>query len=564
MASTRGSGAAVCVLHVVSASPRHSSAALPRPLAPAHGQRAVRAFWPAASASAHSSPPDSYRQLVRNNHGLLVRRRAPAESQPACPRADCSSVRSGRCVSFRYWVLGHCPRSRLAEAICPRPVDRRHLKNRFADRSTRERPSRPGKGPVLWAGSGWPSRFSRRKLIPRPFRVARAATAEKHGASLSTASLTLENAEELPSGTVGSSSAETIASTATATTPTRRHETWTVQVSPGLDKLPSLYKELIKAKLAGLVVLTTMCGYAVAPGARDLATLFYTSVGTGLCVGSANAINQWLEVPYDAQMSRTRNRVLVRNEISPLHAFVFGGVTGTVGVALLATTVNPVTAALGFANILLYTAAYTPMKRASIANTWVGAVVGAIPPIMGWAACTGSMADPGALLLGATLYAWQFPHFNALAYNLRGDYARAGYRMMAVTNPNLNSRVALRYSLLLFPIGWLAPIFGVTTWPFAVDSALVNLAMAIPAWKFWRRQGEKNARQLFFVSLVHLPLLLALMMFHKAPPESGRGNGFTPSSSTAADFAPSAAARDDDPPPEESPAASADGWAGVL
>jgi protoheme IX farnesyltransferase len=175
---------------------------------------------------------------------------------------------------------------------------------------------------------------------------------------------------------------------------------------PTVKDLPQLYKELVKAKLAGLVALTAMAGFAMAPGAASVSTLLYTTAGTALCIGSANAINQWIEIPYDAQMLRTRNRVLGRRSLSPFHAWTFGLTTGIVGTGMLYTMVNPLTAALGALNIFIYTGIYTPMKRASIANTWAGAVVGGIPPMMGWAAVTNSL-DLGAWILGAYVYAWQ-------------------------------------------------------------------------------------------------------------------------------------------------------------
>ncbi|KAF9941484.1 Protoheme IX farnesyltransferase, mitochondrial [Modicella reniformis] len=152
--------------------------------------------------------------------------------------------------------------------------------------------------------------------------------------------------------------------------------------------------------------------------------------------------------------------------------------------------------------------------RMSIANTWVGAIVGAIPPMMGWAACTNSL-DPEAWLLGAFLYAWQFPHFNSLAWNLRADYSKAGYRMMAVTDPKLNARVSLRYTLALIPLVTLAPYLDMTSWWFAIDGNIVNAIILAGAANFWRKKDDKSARQLFFGSLIYLPVILALMMIHK-------------------------------------------------
>ncbi|ORX56251.1 protoheme IX farnesyltransferase [Hesseltinella vesiculosa] len=259
-----------------------------------------------------------------------------------------------------------------------------------------------------------------------------------------------------------------------------------------------------------------MGGFAMAPGVADVSTLLYTTLGTSLCIASANSINQWIEVPYDAQMLRTRHRVLGRRQLSQIHAFGFGLLSGTVGTGILAAMVNPLTAGLGLANIFLYTCVYTPMKRASIANTWVGAVVGAIPPMMGWTAVTNSLWDPGCWVLGGILYAWQFPHFNSLAWNLRADYSKAGYRMMSVTDPKLNARVSLRYSLAMVPLSLALPYLGITTPWFALDSTVVNAALIYGAVQFWRNSNEKSARQLFFGSVVHLPLLLGLMMVHKA------------------------------------------------
>ncbi|KAG0214772.1 Protoheme IX farnesyltransferase, mitochondrial [Mortierella sp. GBA30] len=289
---------------------------------------------------------------------------------------------------------------------------------------------------------------------------------------------------------------------------------WKEIKKPTLAGLVPVYMDLAKARLGALVTLTTMSGYAMTTAATSLPTLFSLTVGTALCITSANAYNQFVEPPYDAQMSRTRNRILVRKAVSPLHAWSFATLTGLGGVGLLAAAVNPLTAALGAANLFLYAGVYTPMKRMSIANTWVGAVVGAIPPMMGWAACTNSLG-PEAWLLGGLLYAWQFPHFNSLAWNLRADYSKAGYRMMAVTDPKLNARVSLRYTLALIPLVTLAPYMDMTSWWFAIDGNIVNAVMLAGAANFWRKRDDKSARQLFFGSLIYLPVVLALMMFHK-------------------------------------------------
>src|SRR5437762_7201800 len=213
------------------------------------------------------------------------------------------------------------------------------------------------------------------------------------------------------------------------------------------------YMELGKPRLSVLIVLSTMSAYALAPYPASLPTLLFLSTGTYLCSAGANTFNMIAEPEFDGMMSRTRNRPLVRNALTPVQARAFGLATSITGIGIL-SAINPVVAILGAGNILLYAGIYTPLKRITILNTWVGAIVGGIPPLMGWAACSpdGSLiSHPGGLLLAGLLYAWQFPHFNALAYTMRHDYARAGYKMMPVTNPELNTRVALRYSIACIP-----------------------------------------------------------------------------------------------------------------
>ncbi|XP_026109842.1 protoheme IX farnesyltransferase, mitochondrial [Carassius auratus] len=281
--------------------------------------------------------------------------------------------------------------------------------------------------------------------------------------------------------------------------------------------LPGIYARLSKIKLTALVVTTAAAGYAMAPVPFDPVTFLMASVGTFLSSCTANSINQYFEVPFDSNMNRTKNRPLVRGQISPLHAVSFALACGISGVTLLTLGVNPLTGFLGALNIFLYTCCYTPLKRLSITNTWVGAVVGAIPPVMGWTAATGSL-DPGALLLGAFLFSWQFPHFNALSWNLREDYSRGGYRMMSVTHPGLCKRVALRHSVGLIGLSALGPVLDVTTWTFPLVSLPINLYISYLAFRFYHNGDRQNARKLFFCSLWHLPMLLLLALTCKKRP----------------------------------------------
>lgn len=288
---------------------------------------------------------------------------------------------------------------------------------------------------------------------------------------------------------------------------------------------------LSKSNLTVLVTLTGMAGYALCPSelvalsstaallGGPVGTLLAFATGTAACSAAANAINQLREIPYDAQMARTRNRLLPSRTITPLQAAAFATAAGTSGVATLAL-LNPLTAALGALNIYLYAFVYTPMKRRHIANTWVGAVVGALPPLMGWAACTGTLhlvTDAPAWCLAALLFAWQFPHFNSLSHNLSSEYARGGYRMMSVTNPALNRRTSLRYALSLLPICSVAlPLSGaVSPWAYAILSLPPNCLLVAAAFQFWRQGTEKSARWCFWVSLIHLPAVMVLAMMTK-------------------------------------------------
>ncbi|KAK7112775.1 hypothetical protein V1264_012169 [Littorina saxatilis] len=295
---------------------------------------------------------------------------------------------------------------------------------------------------------------------------------------------------------------------------------WQEQVL-AVQKLPQYYMMLSKIRLTGLVVLTTMAGYAMAPAAFDPLTFVLCTVGTGLTSCAANSVNQFFEVPYDSQMNRTKNRVLVRGHMSPLHAVSFAVASSVTGLAILSLGVNGITACLGAFNLGLYTLAYTPLKRVSIVNTWVGAVVGAIPPMMGWAACTGGL-EAGAWLLGGVLFAWQFPHFNALSWNLRPDYSRAGYRMMSVVNPGLTKRVALRYCLATTGLCLAAPLVDLTTWTFAADSLPLNLYLSYLGWQFYRHGDSKTSRKLFRFTLIHLPAMLILMWISKKQKQSSK------------------------------------------
>jgi protoheme IX farnesyltransferase len=326
-------------------------------------------------------------------------------------------------------------------------------------------------------------------------------------------------------------------------------------------RLLSIYGQLSKARLTSFNVLVAMTGVALSPIPTTVPVLLSAALGTALCSASANALNQLQEVPYDAQMARTRARPLVRRAITPAHAVAFATAAGLAGPALLCAMCNTTTALLGAANIALYAGPYTWMKRRTIWNTWIGAIVGAVPPLMGWAAVGGTLlpnaAHPITLSLSPTLlalvpaaadifsgplltlassnlngaldnplapwalfalmFSWQFPHFNSLSHFVRGAYAQGGYRMLSVLDPRKNRLVALRHVLLLTGIcSLLVPLSGLTTWSFALTSLAPNAIWLRSAWRFNKFGGDAHARTVFAHSLWWLPVVLGLMIVHKS------------------------------------------------
>ncbi|PGH12507.1 protoheme IX farnesyltransferase [Helicocarpus griseus UAMH5409] len=307
-----------------------------------------------------------------------------------------------------------------------------------------------------------------------------------------------------------------------------------------LRRTMATYLALTKPNLSFLIVLTATTAYGLYPiptlltldpSVTPLPTLststltfLYLSAGTFLSSASANTLNMLFEPQYDARMSRTRNRPLVRKLLSTRAAVLFAALTGTVGITALYMGTNPTVAALSAFNLFLYAFVYTPLKRISVINTWVGAIVGGIPPLMGWTAAAGQTAttghdswrdllfgpdSPGGWLMAAILFAWQFPHFNSLSHTIREEYKNAGYKMLAWTNPARNGRVALRYSILMFPVCAGLWWVGVVDKGFLVGGTLVNCWLAKEAYRFWKQKGAGgSARALFWASVWHLPLLM--------------------------------------------------------
>ena len=283
-----------------------------------------------------------------------------------------------------------------------------------------------------------------------------------------------------------------------------------------MGKLKS-YGELSKFRLSSMVVLTSGAGFAAAGLPLDYCTMAAVCAGTALCAGSAGTFNQLYEIEQDSKMKRTIARPLVTGNVSRTEAAMFGLSTGAAGTALLYAATNPVVAALGLANIGLYAGIYTYSKQHTEWNTWIGALVGAIPPVMGWAAATGgSIVAPEPALLASLLFLWQFPHFFALSYLHREDYARGGFEMVAVNDPtgSRSAGLVMEYSMYLTALPILASATGLTSYMFAFEGTAVNLYLLYLAQKFRQDRTNAGAKRVFLCSLWYLPALMAGYLFH--------------------------------------------------
>ncbi|KAG4908689.1 hypothetical protein JHK82_057344 [Glycine max] len=277
------------------------------------------------------------------------------------------------------------------------------------------------------------------------------------------------------------------------------------------------YWELSKARLSMLVVATSGTGFVLGSGsAVDLSALSCTCLGTMMVAASANSLNQVFEINNDAKMKRTSRRPLPSGRITIPHAVGWASSVGLAGTALLATQTNMLAAGLAASNLILYAFVYTPLKQIHPINTWVGAVVGAIPPLLGWAAASNDISLNG-MILPAALYFWQIPHFMALAYLCRDDYAAGGFKMysLADASGHRTALVALRNSIYLIPLGFLAYDWGLTSGWFCLESAALTLAISAAAFSFYRNRTKEKARRMFHASLLYLPVFMSGLLIHR-------------------------------------------------
>jgi heme o synthase len=275
--------------------------------------------------------------------------------------------------------------------------------------------------------------------------------------------------------------------------------------------------ELTKPRITIMILLCTAVGYAF--GLRtplDLATLMHVLVGTALMASGTSALNQWYEADSDAKMQRTRQRPIASERIKRGHGLLFGALLSTAGFAELWFGTNAPAALLGLFTLLTYLLVYTPMKQRSAACTTVGALPGAMPPLIGYAASHGSL-DVAAFALFCILFVWQFPHFYAIAWIYREDYARAGIRMLPVIEPDGASTAAriVICSVLLIPISLLPRMLAMTGSLYMGAAIAAGLGLLYYGVRLGRERSCTRARQVLLASVLYLPLLLGVMVLDR-------------------------------------------------
>lgn len=273
------------------------------------------------------------------------------------------------------------------------------------------------------------------------------------------------------------------------------------------------YLELSKARIVFMVLITTFAGFLCAGGSAWSLALLHTLIGTAIVAAGTNASNQYFERRRDALMERTRNRPVPAGRISPFAALLFSASASGFGIVYLLVAVNDLAALLAAITLFTYVAIYTPLKVRSTACTLVGAVPGAIPPMIGWAAVTGHLGA-GAWILFGILFLWQLPHFLAISWMYRQDYERGGFTMTAVSDPDgrTTSTQAVLYALALLPVSLLPVFVGMTGTLYAIGAAMAGLAMVGWSLRFASLRSHRSARELFLVSILYLPLVMSILV----------------------------------------------------
>lgn len=273
------------------------------------------------------------------------------------------------------------------------------------------------------------------------------------------------------------------------------------------------YVEIAKLRISLMVLMTVSVGYLLAlQQSASFLPLLHACVGVSLAAIGASAVNQWIERKTDGLMRRTRNRPLPMGRLAPTEVLVFGFVCAATGCIYLAITVNAMTAGMTGLTFVLYAGVYTPLKRVTSLCTAVGAIPGALPPVLGWLAAGGQL-DWMAFSLFGIMFLWQFPHFLAIAWMYRDDYCAAGLRMLPAGKslPHVTGLLAVGYALGLIPVSLLPAYFGSAGLAYSCVAQALGLAyLAASIWFAWD-ETRTSARRLLLTSLVYLPVLLLVL-----------------------------------------------------
>jgi len=268
---------------------------------------------------------------------------------------------------------------------------------------------------------------------------------------------------------------------------------------------------LAKPRLSGLVVITSAGGLALAPGRIGAPRAILAVLGTAAVVGAANALNCYVEREIDGRMRRTRDRPLPAGRVEPFVALALGVMVPAFALPALALVANPLTALLAFVALVTYVLVYTPMKQRSTLALFVGAVPGAIPPLMGWTTVTGRL-DAGGLALFALLFAWQIPHFLAVSLYLREDYARGGLKVFSLVHGERATRLAIAASaVVLVPVSLLLLPLGVAGTGYGITAGVLGVGLAGLAFAGLGKEGGRWARLFFLATLVYLTAIFVAL-----------------------------------------------------
>ena len=276
------------------------------------------------------------------------------------------------------------------------------------------------------------------------------------------------------------------------------------------------YMELSKARLVSLVLLSAAVGFFLAsPAGLDIPLFLVSLAGTACVAAGSMSLNQWMERREDAVMTRTAARPLPAGRMQPSEALLFGAGISLAGLLILFFAVNPVSAFLAALTLVSYLLLYTPMKRKTSLCTLVGALPGALPPLIGWAAATGKTSFE-AWLIFTIMFLWQMPHFLAIAWICRKEYQSAGFQMLSVTDPTgvQVGRQIILYAFALLPVSLLPSILGLTGRFYFFGALILGLWVAVLSFKS-SRDLDKNARSFFRASILYLACLLLLMVLDK-------------------------------------------------